>query len=443
MNISPYLSAFESFSKHSARKDPSWIQGVRKKAISRFSELGFPTVRQEEWKYTNVEPIARRTFHFSFDIGLNGLTLKKLETFLFGEANWTRLVFVNGFYSKGLSFFTPKGEGVKIGSLGEILKSEPALLEPYLAQIAPYENNPFTALNTAFIQDGAFILLPKGSILKEPVHLLFISLSTTDERVSQPRNLIIAERESRATVIESYVSLNPNHNFTNAVTEMVLEDGAALDHYKIQREDEQAFHISGIQVLVRRDSRFSSFSVATGAQLSRNTLNVELSSEGAECVLNGLYFVRGRQHVDNHTTINHAKPAGKSRQLYKGILDGHARGVFSGKIFVRKDAQKTDANQTNKNLLLSDHASVDTRPQLEIFADDVKCTHGAAVGQLDPEAIFYLKSRGMEEGQARNLLTYGFANEVIERIELEALRSELDRFVLSRLRNEFPTGAVS
>lgn len=419
------------------------MASIRKKAIDRFSALGFPTIRQEEWKYTNIEPITRRTFHFSFDDSRDTLTLQKIEPFLFKKKDWTQLVFINGLYAKTLSWIAPEAADLKVGGLEETLRSDNGFLETYLGKVVPYENNAFIALNTAFLRDGALIRFPSDKVMSKPIHLLFISNAKEGETLSQPHNIILVGSGSRATVIESYVSLDKNSNFTNAVTEIILEEKASLDHYKIQKEDENTFHISATQAVLNRDSRYFSFSFSMGGLLTRNDLNVEFQGEGAECVLNGLYLTHDKQHVDNHTIIDHARTRGTSRQLYKGILDDCSKGVFSGKIFVRKDSQKTDAHQTNKNLLLSDGAIADTKPQLEIFADDVKCTHGAAVGQLDQEAIFYLKSRGMGEDQAKRLLTYGFASEVIERITLEPLRLELDYLLLERLHlnREASTGA--
>ncbi len=439
-----YLSAFESFEQSANRKTPSWIHQTRRSAIARFSDLGFPTMREESWKYTNVSPIAETPFKSVFDSASQGLSLQKIEPFLFGQNNWQRLVFVNGIYSKEFSSVAVSKNGLKIGNLEPILTSDSKLIEPYLTRYASYDRSAFTALNTAFLRDGAFIYLPEGKVVEEPIHLLFISAPQGQSIVTYPRILIIAERNSKATIVESYVTLHPpppkmvgdkeeGVYFTNAVTEIVLAEGAVVDHYKIQKESENAFHIGTTQVHQARDSKFSSSSISIGASLARNNLNVILDQEGAECELNGLYLTDGKQHVDNTTLIDHSKPCGKSRQIYKGIIGGKATAVFSGKIFVHKNSKRTDAEQTNKNLLLSEEATVDTKPQLEILNDDVKCTHGAAVGQLDEEAVFYLKTRGIDEEAARRLLSYGFANEVIERIKVEPLRAEMNRELLAKL----------
>lgn len=421
------LQAFEVFQKEVHSKDPSWIKSLRKGAISHFAQLGFPTLRDEEWKYTNVEPIVKSPFRFTFESSRNGSAIQKIKPFLFGKLDWNRLVFVNGIYSKELSSVSKEAKGVKIGSLRETLLSEPKAVEAGLARQADFEKNPFTAMNTAFIHDGAFIFLPKGVVLKEPIHLVFLSVSGEEKIVSQPRNLIMAGEGSQARLIESYVSLTPDSYFTNTVTEIFLHPGSRVESYQIQRESENAFHVATTRVVSGHDTSFWSYVFSLGARLSRNNLGVSLNAEGGECALSGLYVVTGVRHVDHHTVIDHTKPHGRSRQIYKGILNDKARAVFNGKIFVRKDAQKTDAQQTNKNLLLSEGATVDTKPQLEISADDVKCTHGAAVGQLEEEMLFYVKSRGISEKNARSLLTYGFASEIIQNVKIDSIRSELDQ----------------
>ncbi len=428
-----YLAAFETFEKNADQKTPAWIHQTRKLAIARFSNLGFPTMREESWKYTNVNPIAETAFKFDFGFTPSNLSLEKINPFLFDQESWPRLVFVNGVYSKELSSIAFSKNGLKVGNLEPMLTTDPKLIEPYLTHYALYDRNAFTALNTAFLYDGAFIYLPEGKVVREPIHLLFVSHSQDQNIVTYPRALIVAGKNSKATIIESYVSLNSGNYFTNAVTEIALAEGASVDHYKIQKENESAFHIGTTQVHQERNSKFSSFSIAMDAALARNNLNVVLGAEDAECELNGLYLAGGKQHIDNTTLIDHSKPRGKSRQVYKGIVGGKATAVFSGKVFVHKNSIRTDAEQTNKNLLLSEEATVDTKPQLEILNDDVKCTHGAAVGQLDEAAVFYLKTRGINEEAARKLLSYGFANEVIERIKIEPLRAALNSELLVKI----------
>ena len=428
-----YLSDFLRFRKSLAAGEPPWLGLLRKAAIERFAELGFPTLRDEEWKYTNVAPIAANPFRARTGYRPDGLTARSLEDVTFGEMECTHLVFVNGHFAPNLSRLRPLPAGVKAGSLATLLEEEPGLLEPHLARHVQFENHAFAALNTAFLKDGALVYLPKGAILEEPIHILFVTAPDGEPLASHPRNLIVAEEGSQATVIESYLSLDGGSYFTNAVTEIVAGENAVVQHCKLQRESEAAFHISVIQAQLARNSNFTSHVVSLGGALVRNDVNAVLDAEGVECTLNGLYLGTGRQHIDNHTLIDHAKPHGSSRELYKGVLAEKSRGVFNGMIRVRKDAQKTDAKQTNKNLVLSEDALVDTKPQLEIHADDVKCTHGATIGQLDEEALFYLRSRGLGQEKARSLLIHAFASELIERIPSEPIRAGLECVLVTRL----------
>ena len=429
-----YLADFERFEKNGAAKEPSWVHQIRKAAISRFAELGFPTTQHEEWKYTSVAPIVKVPFRPA-DFEPDGLTKESLALHTLGQAACAQLVFVNGRYSPALSSFGSLPDGVKAGSLATALSADPAAVEPHLARHAGYHDHPFVALNTAFLQDGAFVSIPKGKVVERPIHLLFVSTHDNRRRatVSHPRNLILAGDDSQAMIIESYVGLNNALYFTNAVTEIVAGENAVVAHYKLQRESEEAFHISTVQASLSHSSNFSSHSIHLGGALVRNDVNAVLDGQGIECTLDGLYMVAGRQHVDNHTRIDHVKPHCSSRELYKGVLGGRSKGVFNGKIYVHKDAQKTDAKQTNKNLLLSEDAVINTKPQLEIYADDVKCTHGTTIGQLDQEAIFYLRSRGIDLEAARGLLTYAFASEMIGRIKVEPVRAQLEHLLLARL----------
>jgi Fe-S cluster assembly protein SufD len=352
------------------------------------------------------------------------------------------LVFVNGRYSENLS---SPGEldGVKLGSLAEVLQMKPEIVQPHLGQYANLEEHAFNSLNTALMRDGAFVHVMKGKTAEKPIHLLFVSTAHAEPATSHPRNLIVAESQSQATIVESYVSVGPDVYLTNPVTEIILGDGAVLDHYKLQDESRRAFHVATMQYRQDRNSSLRSHSITLGGVLVRNNLTAVLDGEGAECTLNGLYLVMGEQHIDNHTRLEHAKPHCSSRELYKGILDDKSRGVFHGRILVHKGAQKTDSKQTNNNLLLSDEALINTKPQLEIYADDVKCTHGATIGQLDQDAIFYLRSRGIGEKAARSLLIYAFASEIVGRVKVEALRAKLDQFLLGWLpQGELVKGAV-
>jgi Fe-S cluster assembly protein SufD len=415
--------------------------------MARFEALGYPTTKNEDWHFTSVAPIAERTFRLAPPDSLagaerrgsvrrksdspNALGLKPadLERFGFGQTNWHRLVFINGVFAESLSSFEEIGDAIRVESLASAIESGVPVVERQLGKIASFDQQTFTALNTAFINDGAFIELARDAVVEQPIHLLFIS---GGDGVSHPRNLIVTGRHTRAAVIESYVSLRDDTYFTNAVTELVVGEGAHIDHYKLQRESESAFHVGTVQIREERDSQLHSFSFAVGGSLARTNIYTTLDGDAATCTLNGLYLTDGTQHIDNQTSIEHIAPNCPSHELYKGVLDGRSHGVFNGKVYVHPEAQKTDGKQSNNNLLLSPNARVDTKPQLEIFADDVKCTHGATVGRLDELAMFYLNSRGIGREAARTLLTYAFAADVLETIELEPLKKELEKMVLAR-----------
>lgn len=430
-----YLSSFEEFEKNGgSAKAPSWLASIRKAAISRFDEVGFPTTRHEEWKYTNVAPLAKVRFQPAAQVS-DRLPADRVEQMSFGEPSCARLVFVNGRYSERLSSVRSLPEGVKAGSLSAKLASEANDLEPHLGRYADYHEHAFVALNTAFMEDGAYVDVPKGVAMPEPIYLLFVSTTQKEPEVSYPRNLIVVGEGSQLAVVEGYFALEKGIYFTNAVTEVVAGSNAVIDHYKLGSESDRAFHVATQQAYLGRSSNLSSHSISMGGALVRNDVNATLEGEGAECTLNGLYVVTGQQHVDNHTRIDHVKPLCSSRELYKGILDGKARGVFNGKIYVHKNAQRTDAQQANKNLLLSKDAWINTKPQLEIYADDVKCTHGSTIGQLDQNAIFYLRSRGIDLEAARSLLTQAFASDMVRRIKIEPMQDRLDRLLAARLEN--------
>jgi Fe-S cluster assembly protein SufD len=414
-------SLADAFRERRSPRDPEWLVEIRRDAMDRLSEIGFPTMRQEEWKYTNVAPILKTAFVSAPEEGP-----RRVEE----PREGTQLVFANGRHAPGLSS-TPL-DGVQIGSLRDLLATEPELARPHLAKIAR-DGNAFAAVNAAFLEDGAFVRIPKGVTVPEPIHLVFLSEPVFGPTMSHIRNLIVSEPGSQASVVETYIGTAGELYFTNAVTEVALGDGAILDHYKLERESTSAYHVATMEVLQQRDSRLASHSMTFGGALVRNDLNVRLAAEGADCTLNGLFVGSGNQHLDNHTLIDHAKPHGTSRELYKGIMDGKSRGVFHGKIIVRPDAQKTDAMQTNKNLLLSKEALVNSTPALEIFADDVKCRHGSTIGQLDAGALFYLRSRGIGETEARDLLVYAFASDVSSRIRIAPLRALIEEHLGMRL----------
>ena len=411
-----------------------WLRRLRENAMARFEEIGFPTPKDEEWKYTNVASLAR--IGFTPSTGLETPTaagdMAGLGT---AETQNSQMVFVNGRLRDDLSSLAALGSEVVVLDLSQALADERycEIARSHLARHADFVANGFTALNTALAHQGAFVLIPKGITVEVPLHVLFISDPTAPNKLSSPRVLVISEENSHATLVESYLSVHDSPYFTNAVVEIVLKDGARLEHYKIQREAAQAFHIATTAADLGASSSYDATTITFGAQLSRHDIHVTMDHEGAECWVDGLYLVTATQHTDTHSVIDHRKPHCTSHQLYKGILDGKSRAVFNGKIFVRHDAQKTDAMQTNKNLLLSNEARVDTKPQLEILADDVKCAHGAAVGQIEEDELFYLETRGIHPDLARNLLTYGFAEEVIGKIKIDSIRSQLDEAVLNRL----------
>jgi Fe-S cluster assembly protein SufD len=429
----PYLEKFERFESEAAGKHPSWLFPIRKAGISRFAELGFPTQRDEDWRFTNVTPIMKLPFQPVFQYSRDGLTAESLGQLSFAGLDCSRLVFVNGHYSAELSSVQPQPGGIQVTNLASALAIDTGIIESHLGHYAHGENHAFAALNTAFFQDGAFIFAPKGAVVEKPVHLLFISTSDDAGSTSHPRNLVIAGPNSKLTVIESYIGRTNAPYFTNAVTEVIAEGNAKVEHCKFQDESLPAFHMAFLHAQLGKECNFISHSIATGARLSRNNIKVVLDAEGVECILNGLYVTKADQLADHHMIVEHAKPHCNSHEYYNGILDDRSKGVFHGRILVRPQAQKTDAKQTNKNLLLSDAATIDTKPQLEIYADDVKCTHGATIGQLDEDSIFYLRTRGIGAETARHMLIHAFAGEIIGRIRCAPVREELDQLIWDRL----------
>jgi Fe-S cluster assembly protein SufD len=394
--------------------------------------LGLPTLRDEDWRFTNVAPIAKLPFKPAFDPG-DGVTEAELEKFAFAKLPGARLVFVNGHFAAKFSALNNLPPGVKAGSLAAALISDAAFLEKHLGRYAQSADNGFSALNQAFFLDGGFIHVPAGKAVEEPIQLVYISTAKQNGATFHPRNLVIAEANSKVTILESYVSLGGANYFTNAVTELFAGDNARLEFVKFQDEAADAFHMAAFHGEFGRASNVNVHSFALGAKLSRNNIRTKLAGEGLECVLNGLYLTRGEQLADHHMIVEHAQPHCASHEYFNGILDDKSKGVFHGRIYVHPVAQKTDAKQTNKNLLLSDDATADTKPQLEIYADDVKCTHGATIGQLNEESIFYLRTRGIGPETARRMLIHAFAGEIIERIQHEPAREELDKLVWERL----------
>ncbi|MBS1230803.1 MAG: sufD [Proteobacteria bacterium] len=412
-----------------------WLVSARQVALERFAQNGFPGARDEEWKYTSVAAIEKRAFvAMSPQSGHDQAAAALVEQFALTGA-FHLLVFVNGRYRPTLSAPGRLPAGATLKSLAAALESAPEALEPYLADDRSDNGQTvFGTLNTAFMADGAYLHLSRATVVEQPIHLLFIATQAgAAGALICPRNLIVAEDGAQATVIEHYAGADGTVYLTNTLTQIFTGANAAIEHYKLQQEAPQAFHIAGIHALQARDSRLSSHSVSLGALLARNDISTRFAATGCDATFDGLYLVDGRQHVDNHTRIDHAQANGTSRETYRGVLDGHSRAVFNGKVIVHPGAQKTDARQANHNLLLSRDAEVDTKPQLEIYADDVKCTHGATVGQIDDNQLFYLRARGIEETMARSLLVHAFAGDLIERIRVTSLRTRLEQILLARL----------
>jgi Fe-S cluster assembly protein SufD len=429
----PYLEKFESFQREDVGRHPDWLFAMRKAGLARFAEIGFPTLRDEDWRFTNTAPIGKLPFEPVLELAAEGLTRKSVSQFNFGALKCNRLVFINGHFSEDLSMILPQPDGVRLGSLGAALEGEEPGFQKHLTRFDELKQNAFTALNSAFFQDGAYIFVPAGMAVADPVHLLFIATSSQPGATSHPRNVIMAGKGSRLTVLESYVCTQDVSYFTNTVTDFMIGENACVEHCKVQDEGVNAFHMARVHMELSRNCNFISHSFATGSKLSRNNITTALNGEGIECVLNGLYLTKDDQLADHHMVVEHLKPNCQSHEYFNGILDDRSKGVFHGRILVQQEAQKTDAKQTNKNLLLSDNATIDTKPQLEIYADDVKCTHGATIGQLNEESIFYLRARGMDLPTARRMLIHAFAGEIIDRIKCEMVREELDKVIWDRL----------
>jgi len=419
-----YLQGLLSGQPKPATGKQAWLNALRGVAVETVGKLTIPTTRDEEWRFTDLSMLTKVSLQAAQTTAK--LSAKDIQRFHIKEAK-NRLVFVDGIFSPALS--NTDNNLIILNNLSSLLEKQSALLQTHLAQQANIEGNVFAALNTAQLRDAALVLLPRNTQSKAPLHLLFIA--TQKEVVSYPRTLVLADNGCEATVIEDYVSLQDEAYFTNAVTEFVLADNARINHVRVQREGGKAFHIANCAATLSRGSNYQSVSIALGARISRYNQNIKLA-EGAECSADGLAIISARQLADTHTCIDHAQPHATSRQLHKCIVGGGAHAVFNGKIMVRHGSHHTDSQQSNHTLLLSDKAHVDTKPQLEIFNDDVKCTHGATIGQLDQDEVFYLQSRGVTHEFARNLLTYAFGAEIIERIPVASLKHSLKQTVLEQ-----------
>ena len=421
----PFVTAYETL-KQGPSAGPAWLRASREDAMRRFAANGFPSTRHEDWRFTNISPIADTEFASDGPQP----TPAQIASFLFPEANPLVAVIAGGRFSPSLSSLEGVPKGVVIGSLAEAVRGGgTAETLTTLAQ----GDHPFAWLNTGLFEDGVFVHVAAGVVLERPIQIHVASEAGTDPVATHPRVLIVADDNSQASVIESYGGPEGQTYFTNAITEIAVGAGAVVHHVKVQRESRKAFHVSGTFATLQRGSVFSSHSISFGGAIVRNDITALLDGEGAEATLNGLYLADGDRLVDNHTVIDHAKAHCPSHEVYKGVLGGKARAVFNGKIFVRQDAQKTNAKQTNKALLLSDDAQINTKPQLEIFADDVKCTHGAAIGQLDEDALFYLRARGISRLDAQHFLIRAFAGEVLQGVKPAAIRDRLERLMLDAL----------
>jgi Fe-S cluster assembly protein SufD len=437
------LTDHRQFESNGASESPDWLKRLRAAAMASFVEQGFPGTDREEWRFTNIAPLAKQEFSHSPKHDYPSLTRDALAQYAI-EKNEHLFVFVNGHFAAELSAIGGLPREASVFTLASPEVREHAELQRHLARHADSDMNAFAALNTAFLSDGLFVEIPRGVTIASPIHVLNIAIHAAEEppRAAYPRVIIAAAADSAATVVESFVAADERISFTNAVTEIILADRSSIDYVKIQNENAGSFHMHTLSAEQHAESRLNMFSLAIGGAIARSEIRVNLEGEKADCNLNGLYMADGTQLTDHHTFIHHKVPECTSHELFKGILDGNARAVYNGKVFVDAVAQKTDSKQTNRNLMLSETATVDTQPQLEIFADDVKCTHGATVGGMNETIVFYLKSRGIGGITARGIVTIGFAAEATEKIVHTTSRSMVDALIVTQLRktlgNEIP-----
>lgn len=429
-NVELYLESFTEFQKRAPGRNLPWLRKLREDAFARFCDVGFPTPHDEDWRFTNVSAIARTPFQLAQTIAVSS---QDLETYR-NQTATCQLVFVNGRLVPELSSVGKLSAGLQMYGLANEINDNPRAIEAHLGRYLDIQRDAFCALNTAFAEDGAYVHICKDTIVEDPIYLLFISTASEVPLITHPRNLIVAEKESQATIIEDYVSVGESIAFCNTITELVVGDNAVISHYMIEREHQQASNVSTLRIQQERSANVASHSVLLGGGLVRNNVHPVLAGEGGECLINGLFIGNDHQHLDNYMLVEHASPHCGSRQFYNGILDDHAHGVFHGRIIVHKDAQKTDAKQTNRNLLLSDDAQIDTKPQLEIHADDVKCTHGATIGQIEETALFYLRSRGIDELSARKFLLFAFASECLDRMKPGPAREHVEGLIQRHLQ---------
>ncbi len=427
-----YLQSFPDFANKLNGQKETFYNELRNDAIEKLREMDFPTLKNEEWKYTNVSPILKNNFIPANNLNKIELTVEDIKSKLFGDFDYHLMVFVNGIYDASLSSVGELPPGVVIDSFNNVVRNQPEIIETYLRNHSKVITA-FDTLNTAFTVDGAVVIVPDGKVVDKPLQVLYLNGRDDEMVLSAPRNLIIAGKNSQVSIIANYEAQSDNPYFSNITTEVLAEENAIVDLYKIQNESNNAFHIERVEAHQSKQSVFSHYNISFGGKLVRNDINSEMNGECIETNYFGLYLGSEDQHIDNHTLVDHAKPNCESNELYKGILDDKSRGVFNGKIMVRKDAQKTNAYQSNKTVLLSKEATIDTKPQLEIYADDVKCSHGATIGHLDDTAYFYIRSRGVTAEIAKSMLIRAFANDVIEKIKIEPLKEQLNHLIFEHL----------
>ncbi|MSQ15890.1 MAG: Fe-S cluster assembly protein SufD [Dehalococcoidia bacterium] len=432
-----YLEDLQEFERRFPSSGFGRLSDIRESAIASFDKLGLPTRTQgnEDWKYTNIRSLASTAFQYVFEPNFERVTEAQLKELAPWDDSWASLVFVDGHYVEALSTASPRADGAHIGSLTDAIVTHKDIAERHLAKYALAEADGFSAMNTAFLHDGAFVYVPKDCAVERPLHIIFVAAGDAQPTVSHPRALIVLEENSSITIVESYLGVSSVPYLTNSVTEIVLGDGASAKHYKLLMENADAFHVGTTQVYQGKDSAFRSVSFVKGSAIARNNVSVLLDNPGGNCFLRGLYLTSGKEHIDNHIDIDHAKPHATSDLYFKGILSGRSKAVFSGRVLVQKDAQKSSAIQRDKNLLMSKGAEVDSSPSLEIYADDVQCTHGATAGAVAEDALFYMMSRGIDKETATLFLIQGFAREIVDEIQLTTLRDYVETRISGALPN--------
>ena len=434
-----YVERLSEFLDSGREDTPEWVADLRREAISGFGKLGFPTLSDEEWRFTNLEALRRGSFSIA-ENGISDVSKKTVNSYGFPGLDCLRLVFVNGRFAASLSDGEDVGEGIVVKSLSGAIREHGDLVREHFAKYADYEKDAFISLNTSYFEDGVFVYVPDRTVFEKPVHVLHLSTDEGRPLFINPRNLIIVGQSSDAKVIEHYVSLSQSVYFSNVVTEVVCGEDANLEHYRLEFESQKAFNFSTLRVNQQKNSNIASHSILYGGAIVRNNVHPVLAGEGCNSDIYGLFISEGRQHMDNFMRVEHASPHCDSRQFYNGVLDGRSKGVFHGRILVHEGAEKTDAKQTNRNLLLSDTAQIDTKPQLEIYNDDVKCTHGATIGQMDEEALFYLCSRGIPIRKAKIIMLRAFTNETLEHMSIDSVRETLENVVMDWFERRLENG---